>query len=125
MDSLIAFKGEDYVIVAADTTNAYSVLRMKVTCLLSRTMMIKFGILMVKNSWPSVENILMFLSLVTIFKRILHAWSIKMESNSPSTIQLTSSAMSLPKQSEKDHIWSTASWLDLKDLNLDYIGLIT
>ena len=31
MDSLIAFKGKDYVIVATDTFNAYSVLRMKVT----------------------------------------------------------------------------------------------
>lgn len=30
MDSLIAFKGKDYVILAADTFNAYSVLRMKV-----------------------------------------------------------------------------------------------
>lgn len=31
MDSLIAFKGKDYVIMAADTFNVYSVLRMKVT----------------------------------------------------------------------------------------------
>ncbi len=30
MDSLIAIKGKDFVIIAADTTNAYSVLRMKV-----------------------------------------------------------------------------------------------
>ncbi len=30
MDSLLAFKGKDYVIVAADTYNAYSVLRLKV-----------------------------------------------------------------------------------------------
>lgn len=30
MDSLIAFKGKDFVILAADTFNAYSVLRMKV-----------------------------------------------------------------------------------------------
>eukprot|EP00919_Chromeraceae_sp_WS-2016_P067981 GHVR01161001.1.p1 GENE.GHVR01161001.1~~GHVR01161001.1.p1 ORF type:complete len:107 (-),score=13.14 GHVR01161001.1:1347-1667(-) len=29
MDSLIAIKGKDYVLVAADTVNAYSVLRMK------------------------------------------------------------------------------------------------
>ena len=29
MDSLIAFKGKDYVIIAADTYNAYSVLRLK------------------------------------------------------------------------------------------------
>lgn len=31
MDSLIAIKGKDFVVIAADTTNAYSVLRMKVT----------------------------------------------------------------------------------------------
>ena len=31
MDSLIAFKGKDYVIMAADTNNAYSILRMKVS----------------------------------------------------------------------------------------------
>ena len=30
MDSLIAFKGKDYIIIAADTFNAYSVLKMKV-----------------------------------------------------------------------------------------------
>lgn len=33
MDSLIAFKGKDYVIMAADTFNAYSILRMKVLTL--------------------------------------------------------------------------------------------
>jgi len=31
MDSLIGLKGKDFVIIAADTTNAYSVLRMKVS----------------------------------------------------------------------------------------------
>lgn len=31
MDSLIAIKGKDFVIVAADTFNAYSVLKMKVS----------------------------------------------------------------------------------------------
>lgn len=30
MDSLIGFKGKDYVIMAADTFNVYSILRMKV-----------------------------------------------------------------------------------------------
>lgn len=30
MDSLIAFKGKDYIIMAADTFNTYSILRMKV-----------------------------------------------------------------------------------------------
>jgi 20S proteasome alpha/beta subunit len=44
MDSLIAIKGKDFVIVAADTTNAYSVLRMKVTNMQGRTMTIRFGI---------------------------------------------------------------------------------
>ena len=49
MDSLIAFKGKDYVIVAADTFNAYSVLKMKVINIKFRAMMIKFGISMEKN----------------------------------------------------------------------------
>lgn len=44
MDSLIAIKGKDFIIMAADTVNAYSVLRMKVIFVLCRTMMIKFGI---------------------------------------------------------------------------------
>ena len=30
MDSLIAFKGKDYIIMAADTYNVYSVLKLKV-----------------------------------------------------------------------------------------------
>ena len=49
MDSLIALKGKDFVIIAGDTTNAYSVLRMKVHPTPLRTTMIKFGILMEKN----------------------------------------------------------------------------
>ena len=49
MDSLIAIKGKDFVIIASDTTNAYSVLRMKVPLTAFRTSMIKFGISMVKN----------------------------------------------------------------------------
>lgn len=43
MDSLIAIKGKDFVIVAADTTNAYSVLRMKVSIFRRRTMTIRSG----------------------------------------------------------------------------------
>jgi 20S proteasome alpha/beta subunit len=43
MDSLIALKGKDFVIIAADTTNAYSVLRMKVLLKIVRTTMIKSG----------------------------------------------------------------------------------
>lgn len=35
MDSLVAFKGKDYVIMAADTFNAYSILRMKVSTMIS------------------------------------------------------------------------------------------
>lgn len=49
MDSLIALKGKDFVIIASDTTNAYSVLRMKVLLSPSRTSMTKSGILMVKS----------------------------------------------------------------------------
>lgn len=49
MDSLIAIKGKDFVIIAADTTNAYSVLRMKVLLSRLRIMMIKYGIQMDKN----------------------------------------------------------------------------
>jgi len=44
MDSLIAIKGKDFVIIAADTTNVYSVLRMKVIKISFRTTKIKFGI---------------------------------------------------------------------------------
>jgi 20S proteasome alpha/beta subunit len=43
MDSLIAIKGRDFVIVAADTTNAYSVLRMKVPLHPFRTSTIRSG----------------------------------------------------------------------------------
>jgi 20S proteasome alpha/beta subunit len=43
MDSLIALKGKDFVIIAADTTNAYSVLRMKVRVIKCRTLTIRFG----------------------------------------------------------------------------------
>ena len=49
MDSLIGVKGKDFVILAADTTNAYSVLRMKVTLPTPRTMMIRYGIWMERN----------------------------------------------------------------------------
>ncbi len=49
MDSLIAFKGKDFVIVAADTFDAYSVLKMKVYFPSIRVTMIKYGILIIKN----------------------------------------------------------------------------
>lgn len=51
MDSLIAIKGKDFVIVAADTVNAYSVLRMKVLTQPLRTTMTRFGTSMVKSCW--------------------------------------------------------------------------
>jgi hypothetical protein len=41
MDSLIALKGKGFVIIAVDTINAYSVLRMKVISLKVRTSTIK------------------------------------------------------------------------------------
>ena len=46
MDSLIAVKGKDFVILAADTNNAYSVLKMKVNLIMINlsNMMIKYGI---------------------------------------------------------------------------------
>jgi hypothetical protein len=34
MDSLIGVKGKDFIILAADTNNAYSVLKMKVNSIL-------------------------------------------------------------------------------------------
>ena len=43
MDSIIALKGKDFVMIAADTTNAYSVLRMKVALKIARTTTIKSG----------------------------------------------------------------------------------
>lgn len=49
MDSLIALKGKDFVIIAADTTNAYSVLRMKVMLVWVRISTIKYGTSMIKS----------------------------------------------------------------------------
>lgn len=123
MDSLIAIKGKDFVIVAADTTNAYSVLRMKVYDLRVRTMTIKFGIWMEKNCWHLEESILMCLSLETTFKRISLSNSIKMVINYQSTIQLNSSDMNSHRLSEKDLTASTVYSLDSKEINLDCIGL--
>ena len=73
MDSLIAIKGKDFVIVAADTTNAYSVLRMKVTFQRSRTSTIRFGTSMERSYSPSEESIRTSLSLETTSKRIWHS----------------------------------------------------
>ena len=62
MDSLLGVKGKDFVILAADTNNAYSVLKMKVISffIIYSIMMIKFGILTDKNCLLSVVSILMF-----------------------------------------------------------------
>jgi 20S proteasome alpha/beta subunit len=49
MDSLIALKGKDFVIIASDTLNAYSVLRMKVLLPPPRTSMTKSGISTARN----------------------------------------------------------------------------
>lgn len=127
MDSLIGVKGKDFVILAADTNNAYSVLKMKVILLViyfySNTM-IKYGILTDKNYQLSVENILMFLSLEIIFKKILHIYNIKMVLNCLLTILLTSSDINWLKLLEKDLIMSTVFWLDFKEMNQDFTGWI-
>ena len=60
MDSLIALKGKDFVIIAADTTNAYSVLRMKVPTATLRTTTIKFGIWTAESYSPSEVNTPMY-----------------------------------------------------------------
>jgi hypothetical protein len=102
MDSLIGLKGKDFVIIAADTINAYSVLRMKVPLVSSRTTMIKFGTLMEKNFSPSVDNIPTFSSLVTTSRKILPFYSTKMGINCQLMTLPSSSGLNLPKLSEKD-----------------------
>lgn len=125
MDSLIGLKGKDFVIIAADTINAYSVLRMKVPFSLSRTMMIKFGTLMEKNFSPSEENIQTFSSLEIIFKKILLSCSTKMGISCRLMTLLNSSDQNLRKPSGRDLTVSTAFSLDSKVMNPDYIGLTT
>ena len=122
MDSLIALKGKDFVIIAADTTNAYSVLRMKVPPTPSRTTMIKYGTSMEKNYSPLEENILMYSSSEIIFKKILPISSIKMDTNSPLTTPPSSSDQNWQKPSEEDPTASTACLQDSKAKNLDSIG---
>lgn len=70
MDSLIALKGKDFVIIAADTTNAYSVLRMKVTLVSPRTSMIKYGISMERNYLLLEVSTQMYSSSETTSKKI-------------------------------------------------------
>ena len=91
MDSLIALKGKDFVIIAADTTNAYSVLRMKVGFISSRTSTTKFGTSTGKNYLPLEESIPMFLSLEITFKKISHSCNIKMDINCQPMTLLNSS----------------------------------
>lgn len=127
MDSLLGVKGKDFVILAADTNNAYSVLKMKVISffIIYSIMMIKFGILMDKNCLLSVVSILMFLSLEIIFKKILHIYSIKTVSNCLSMILPTTLDINQHKQSEKVHIMSTFFQQDSKEISQDYFGWIT
>ena len=125
MDSLIAIKGKDFVIIAADTTNVYSVLRMKVILITCRTTKIKFGIQMEKNYLPQEDNIQIFQSLEITFKKISPFSASKMDTNCPLMIQHNTSDQNWLKQSEKVHTVSIAYQLDSKETNLDSIGLIT
>lgn len=125
MDSLIALKGKDFVIIAADTTNAYSVLRMKVTSVKPRTSMIKYGISMVRSFLPLEANTLTCSSLETISKKILLSCSTKMDINFPQMTLPSSSGHSWQKPSEKVPIQLTAFWLDSKETNQDCTGSIT
>ena len=124
MDSLIGLKGKDFVIIAADTVNAYSVLRMKVSLHRFRTTMIKFGTLMEKNFLPLEESTPIFSSLETISRKTLPSYSIKMDTNCQLMILLSSSDLNSHKLSEKDLTASTAFWLDSKEMNQDFIGWI-
>jgi len=125
MDSLIGLKGKDFVIIAADTINAYSVLRMKVPFALSRTMMIKFGTLMGKNFLPSAESIQTSLSSGIIFKKISLSCSTKMGINCQLMTLLSSSDQNLRKPSGRDLTVSTVFSLDLKVMSPDFIGWTT
>ena len=122
MDSLIGLKGKDFIIIAADTVNAYSVLRMKVYLNRFRTTMIKFGTLMEKNFLQSEENIQIFSFLETIFRKILPSYSTKMDTNCQPMILHSSFDLNSHKLSEKDLTVLTVYWLDLKGMNPDSTG---
>ena len=49
MDNIFAIKGKDFIILAADTTNIYSIMKMKVLSVLFRIMKTKYGIWMSIN----------------------------------------------------------------------------
>ena len=126
MDSLIAIKGKDFVIVAADTFNAYSVLKMKVSPFHNpRTTMTRSWISMDKNFLPSEVNTLMLWSSVTTSKKILLILSTKMVSNSQLMTLPTSFDINLPRPSEKDLTQSTVFWQDSKAMSQDCTGSIT
>ena len=123
MDSLIGIKGKDFVILAADTFNAYSVLKLKVPPLnYHRATTTRSGILMDKNSLPLEANILMLWSSVTTFKKILPTSSTKTVLSCQLTTLPTSSDTNLLKLSEKDLTQSIFYWQDFKAMNQDCTG---
>lgn len=81
MDSLIGIKGKDFVIIASDTVNAYSVLNMKVTRTTPRTTTTKSGISMEKNCLPLEENIQMYSFSEITSKKISLSSNIRMDIN--------------------------------------------
>ena len=125
MDSLIGLKGKDFVIIAADTINAYSVLRMKVSLPLPRTTMIKSGTSMGKNSSPLEENTPTSWSLEITSRKILLSCSTKMGINCPLMTPHSSYDLSSQRPSGKDPTASTASWPDSKRRNPDSTGSTT
>lgn len=125
MDSLIALKGKDFVIIAADTTNAYSVLRMKVPPTIFRTTMIKFGIQTDRSCLPLEVSTQMYLSSETIYKRTSPFYNTRMDTSYLSTIRPSSSDQSSQKLSEKDLTQLIVFWLGSKETNQGSIGLIT
>ncbi len=123
MDSIIALKGKDFIIIAADTNNAYSVLRMKVTLVTPRTSTIKYGISMDRNYLLLEASTQMYLSLETTSKKTQPSCSIKMDINCQLMTPLNSLDQSWQKLSEKGHIQLTVFQLDLKETNQDSTGL--
>ena len=125
MDSLIALKGKDFVIIAADTTNAYSVLRMKVPLSVYRTTMIKYGISTDKNSLLLEASIPTSQFSETTYKKTSPFCNIKTATSYRLMTQLSSFDQNWPKLSEKDLTQSIAFWLDSKGISLGSTGLIT
>ena len=125
MDSLIGLKGKDFVIIAADTINAYSVLRMKVSLPLPRTTMIKSGTLTGKNFSPLEENIPTSSSSEITSRKILLSCSTKMGINCLPMTPHSSYDPNSQRPSEKDPTASTASWQDSKRRSPDSTGSTT